>query len=472
MYCEESQQKAGKHTHKRKRSFPLVDLSDYEALRASPVPCTLRFCVPLEPLPILPQHLLLRFQHPYQLEHCLAACAQKLMESKLKIMAARVRYGLDVWNLAAQIVNPYEILPCIALRVLNRAFFKMWELIHTFPLVPSVFQHPRLLSAHLCEGPGGFVQAVLTHRLRNAERHSTCDSSPSSVIDYGSYSGKNFNDMWFAITLTEPYHAGDALNMQPMKLQDSTGSVKGHIHYGVDQSGDILNPDNISSFVEYVLQQSNGEKMHLITGDGAFDVSHDFTIQEQSHSHLVYSEVVTALRLQAHGGAFVLKLFDCFTHTTAAMVYILASLYSTVEIVRLRTSRVCNSERFIVAQGFHGLVPSLEDRLMTISAAWYKSVQEGSSAAVSVTGKLPSSFLEALAASNAIVVREEITSISRAVDVAHDLGERLSCICGSGQRRGILGLLRRKLKTIPQLRTNAYSLCEALSIPLADARNC
>ncbi|KAI5079437.1 hypothetical protein GOP47_0004916, partial [Adiantum capillus-veneris] len=347
--------------------------------------------------------------HGLQSEHEISCHKRKLMECKLKIMATRLKYGLDVWTLAAQLVNPYEVLPSVAVRVLNRAFFKMWELMQMFPgLVPPVAAKSKLLSAHMCEGPGGFIQAVRRFRSQDAKHEESIRTEISfSTVDSSS-GEKEPSDSWFAISLSSPGSENDALQMQTFKIQEfMRKSDEGHVHYGADESGDVTNPDNISSFVQFVLKKTGGEKMHLITGDGAFDISDDFSSQEQSHAHLFFCEIILAVQLQCRGGALVLKVFDCFTEVMKALLYILASLYTTVEIVRLRTSRVCNSERFLVAHGFRFLPKILKDKLMSISLAWYDAARDGFSATVKFSGTYPPSFLEALNQGNAAVAKDQ-----------------------------------------------------------------
>ncbi|KAH7425391.1 hypothetical protein KP509_11G052100 [Ceratopteris richardii] len=391
------------------------------------------------------------------------------MDCKLKIMATRLKYGEDVWFLAAQLVNPYEILPYFAVRVLNRAFFKMWELMQMFPgLVPLVATKPKLLSAHICEGPGGFVEAVCMRRSQHVEKargFGMQDFTP----DMDSTSNKEASDCWFAITLAVPGSQKDCMKMQMSRLKENRSkSVEGYVHYGADKSGDITNPNNISSFVEFVLEKTCGEKMHLITGDGAFDVSEDFSSQEQSHAHLFFSEILIAARLQSAGGALVLKIFDCFTEATWTMLFILASLYTTVEIVRLRTSRVCNSERFVVAQGFRLLSKGLEEKLMSISRAWHQCTKDGLQAALKMYMPCPLPFLEALGEGNAAIASDQSTSILHAVSVAEDMGEKLS-FAHASQQKSILSILRRKMKTMELRRVNALTICKALNIPLASS---
>ena len=92
--------------------------------------------------------------------------------------------------------------------------------------------------------------------------------------------------------------------------------------------------------------------MDLITGDGGFDFSSDFNNQESHISNLLFAQMAFALVMQKQGGCFILKIFDSFMHHTVDLLYILASFYEKVSIVKPHTSRYANSEKYVVCKGF------------------------------------------------------------------------------------------------------------------------
>ena len=47
-------------------------------------------------------------------------------------------------------------------KILSRAFFKLWEIIYMFDLIPT--ETKKFTSAHLAEGPGSFIQATVFFR--------------------------------------------------------------------------------------------------------------------------------------------------------------------------------------------------------------------------------------------------------------------------------------------------------------------
>jgi hypothetical protein len=119
------------------------------------------------------------------------------------------------------------------------------------------------------------------------------------------------------------------------------------IETGADKTGDILNINNF----EYCVKKY-GSSMHLITADGGFDFSTNFNQQEHNVTKLLFAQICFALCMQKRDGAFILKLFDCFTPSTIDILYILSSFYKKVYITKPQTSRYANSEKYIVCKGF------------------------------------------------------------------------------------------------------------------------
>lgn len=119
------------------------------------------------------------------------------------------------------------------------------------------------------------------------------------------------------------------------------------IENGADGTGNLLNIDNF-----YYCKEKYGGSMNMITGDGGFDFSTDFNNQENNIIKLLYAQVAYALCMQARGGSFILKIFDCFLLHTVDLLYLLSSFYEKVYITKPQTSRLANSEKYIVCKNF------------------------------------------------------------------------------------------------------------------------
>jgi hypothetical protein len=123
--------------------------------------------------------------------------------------------------------------------------------------------------------------------------------------------------------------------------------------------GDITEPDVIEQTIETVLRRfPNG--LDLVTADGGFDVKM-FVAQEMLTSKLLLCEIYIGLMTQKHGGTFIIKFFDMFTHNSIMYYLLLCSFYNYVKIIKPKSSRNCNSERYLVCSGFKGRNMVLQD---------------------------------------------------------------------------------------------------------------
>ena len=56
--------------------------------------------------------------------------------------------------------------------------------------------------------------------------------------------------------------------------------------------------------------------------------------------------------MQKKGGCFILKIFDIFSKLTVDILYLLSCLYDEVYVTKPNTSRLANSEKYIVCRNF------------------------------------------------------------------------------------------------------------------------
>lgn len=218
------------------------------------------------------------------------------------------------WNKWVHLLNPYEKIGSFSnidqSITVTRAFYKLYELMIYYNIrVPE-----GEITFHMCEAPGGFIGA-----MRYLQSNIT----------------------WYAHTL---YVGPDSL-----KIDDSINIPGRWIGYG-RHDGNLYNLDNILEIAKELPR-----KVYLLTGDGGFDVSYDANSQEQLSFKLIYAQFLTALHVQAIGGIFILKIFDTFTRPTCQLLYIIRKYYDNVEVIKPRTSRSSNSEKYVVARGFRGI---------------------------------------------------------------------------------------------------------------------
>ena len=248
------------------------------------------------------------------------------------------------WELIKKMVNPYEIVfthddphfhPSISvLKPLSRSYFKLVEMLDVlqfFPLLPK--QTQKIRTAHVAEGPGGFIQAI----IHLAERHNKQVQQATAMT----------------LRPTDQYVPGWK---RASTFLHHHREVK--LHYGADGTGDVYSLENQESFV-----RATSPGAHLFTADGGFDFSINYNEQEHSVFRLVVCSATVGLRSLAENGAFVLKIFDAFSESTKIVMLLIARCFKEWMLYKPALSRPCNSERYFLGRGFKGLSSGILEAL-------------------------------------------------------------------------------------------------------------
>lgn len=238
----------------------------------------------------------------------------------------------DEWELRKKITNPYEAIfsgnseytfPSIALaHPLSRSYFKMIEMLEVSSFWSTIGTMP-FRSAHICEGPGGFLQAII-EKLKD----------------------KNTNiDSLYAMTLrpTKSHIPGWRRSIQFLRKYPEI-----QLEYGSDNTGNILNQENQRAFC----QRAGGSR--IFTADGGFDFSVDYGNQEQMAFPLLLASFTIGLGCLARGGTMIIKLFDIYSKATQDIFLGTARLFEKFTIYKPATSRPCNSERYFIGSNYIG----------------------------------------------------------------------------------------------------------------------
>jgi 23S rRNA U2552 (ribose-2'-O)-methylase RlmE/FtsJ len=236
-----------------------------------------------------------------------------------------------VWELAKKMANPYELVythnderlpPSISLvSPLSRSFFKMVEIAHVMSFFKQ--QSNKIVSAHIAEGPGGFIQALYNLSETSKKRMGNT----------------------IAMTLKPTNHHIPGWKKSFNFLQKYKQI---QIHYGADGTGDVYKAENQASYITEA-QKLGGA--HIFTADGGFDFSNDYSLQEMQIFHLLLSSTTTGLRVLRPGGHFVLKLFECVSPHTKLFVLLLSRCFQSWTLYKPAMTRPCNSERYFLGQG-------------------------------------------------------------------------------------------------------------------------
>ena len=312
------------------------------------------------------------------------------------------------WDNIKKFTNPYEYIHTNVagnktniskLRPLSRSFYKMIEILknnnilsqYTNTVVTRPDYKMGINTFHLAEGPGGFIEALSYLRGSDYQRvaaavavstgATACNTSgggggggtPVQILkrntelheeymkelehmkltrrifdgtgngtsnDYPTYG----NDRYYGMTLVNDDPICPGWKKTRAFLENHPNVL---IETGADKTGNLISLDN---FHHCATKYRN--KMDIITADGGFDFSVDFNNQENMATQLILCEVFYALAMQKQGGSFILKIFDVFHKPTVDILYLLCYYYNNVVIMKPHTSRIANSEKYVICQGF------------------------------------------------------------------------------------------------------------------------
>ena len=254
----------------------------------------------------------------------------KYINETLRSYSHKIKKEIDnnikEWEKNKKYSNPYEFIntnfdnntePICKYKPLSRSFFKLIEILNSFSFFN--FNKKNIVSFHLAEGPGGFIEAL-------------------------SYFRNNKNDIYYGITLIE-----NKKHIPKWKSYENYLNIHKNINfeYGKDKTGNLFNKSNL-----LFIYNKYKHSIDFVSGDGGFDFSDDFNKQEEISLNLIFSQIIYAICIQKKGGHFVLKLFDTFTHLSLDLLYLLNYLYEDVYFIKPYTSRPGNSEKYIVCKNF------------------------------------------------------------------------------------------------------------------------
>jgi len=252
------------------------------------------------------------------------------------------------WELAKKLANPYEMVytqeekfpyqNVSLLKPLSRSYFKLVEILHTVNFIRDLSKEVQFLrSAHIAEGPGGFMQAFI------------------DVVENSRRRIKKMN----AITLRSDKQCIPGWKKASNFLKKYSNIID--ISYGRDGTGDIYKTINQESFIEEV-----GGKVNLFTADGGFDFSIDYSQQEKQIFKLLASSFLIAFQILAINGLCVIKLFDTYSESTRSLISLCGSCFKEYSLYKPATSRPCNSERYFIGKKFKGFNPKVIESLKVI----------------------------------------------------------------------------------------------------------
>ncbi|XP_071802442.1 cap-specific mRNA (nucleoside-2'-O-)-methyltransferase 2-like [Asterias amurensis] len=273
----------------------------------------------------------------------------------------------------------------------TQAWCKFYEILSSYDIIQRGFyakEAKPFTSVHLCEAPGAFVTS-LNHFMKSHGRL------------------RNLTWNWTATTLN-PYYEGNSTDAM---IADDRFilQTQDRWFFGDDNTGDLMNPDNLTSLRERLKTKS----VQLVTADGSINCQNDPAEQEIVVSQLHYCEVITAMELLAAGGTFVLKMFTLYEHQTACLMYLLNCTFQQVHVCKPATSKSGNSEVYVVCLSFLGQqsVETYMPRLLS------KFGPAESLQALFPASDIPSSFLSQLRNCTSIFKDYQMKTISQNISL-------------------------------------------------------
>ena len=334
----------------------------------------------------------------YKLDLSIKTCKDKInnildFEKHHQLMDAKNKidnyYNIKQWDKVKKIINPYELiyitnkknrkLSVSNYEPLSRSYYKILEISKMF--FKDTLNQPSIISCHLAEGPGGFMEGLINIR-------------------------KNPFDILYGITLIDQHKEVPGWKRINQILQKNK-NIK--ILLGYDNTGDLYKTIN-----HKYLYDTIGNKCDLITADGGFDFSVDYNLQEFLAQKLIYSEVISALGIQKKGGNFVCKFFDINSLLTIEIIYILQVYYQDIYIFKPLTSRPANSEKYIICKNFKGIDNKMIEQLKNILEIW--NILDNKNVTMSsILKNIDGQFVNSIIEINKKIIDEQINTIDKTI---------------------------------------------------------
>lgn len=307
------------------------------------------------------------------------------------------------WKKIRWYINEYDFF--VNPPIINRAFYKYWEIINEFNLINTA---EKVL--HCAEAPGGFIQGTNMYYNKYISQQNSCEEFDDGFITISKKKNNVIKNI-FSISLNKDLEKYKTYNLPTYNKNIITKNVL--ITYGKDNTGDINNVENL----EFIKQKNNNSKFFFITADGGFDEGIEFNIKEQLHYKLILGEIISALYLQKKGGNFVLKMFDIFTETSCHFLYLLCKCYSNVYCYKPLTSRPTNSEKYIVCKDF---LDNDTENLLVFLQNIMKNINEHNYISIRIFEKLPKDFMSNLYNINLQITKKQCCYLDKAIKLSKD----------------------------------------------------
>ena len=258
----------------------------------------------------------------------------------------------------------------------GNSFLKLWEILSSFNLIPSNCKQFKVF--HLAEPTG---QMIICAKYWAEHKCSGLDM-------------KNYD--WVANTFN-PYHktsssgnSNNGNNSINNAQGDNYELIKNNYNrwlFGVDNSGDITNVDNIKSIMNDIKNKwldrdnnssNNSNKLDLIISDGSILSSNTDELVKQKFD---LAKVISVIACSSIGGSCCIKhyipykLFDSKASTTDILeasgffinyLYLYYVVFDSISLFKPNTSNADTTEFYVIGKGFKGIEKSQLEKLFKL----------------------------------------------------------------------------------------------------------
>jgi len=246
-------------------------------------------------------------------------------------------YNNNLWDKLKKFSNQYEFIYTTSyvndyknianINPISRSFFKLWEILYDFKfIIPHNIKN--LKTAHIAEGPGGFIECIYKYLSKNKIDISTEIHGITLLSD-----NRNIPKWKIRKNFIDKFN---------IKLNDTHGS-----------SSDLYKINNINTFIKNVsLTSDNTNCCDFVTADGGFDFSENYNTQENDFIIFLICEIYIIFNILKDNGNAVIKLYDIYSRNSMKILYILTLFFDEVFIIKPFSSRPANSEKYVLCKSF------------------------------------------------------------------------------------------------------------------------
>lgn len=220
-----------------------------------------------------------------------------------------------------------------------------------------------------------------------------------------------------------------------------------------DFTGNIIDKENLKH-MQQECERRLGQ-VHLVTADGSIDCVESPDCQEENVALLHFAEIVTALKILAEGGSFIIKMFTMYEATSVSNMFLLNCVFENVHVFKPCTSKRGNSEVYVVCLNYKKGARNLAEILdkMTLKL----NIQNPMPWPLFAKATLPVDFLRQHDICCRIFMNHQINAIERNIycyeirphkTIVRRLQNLRSAVCSEFYKRYDIRVLPDKLKIL------------------------